>query len=159
LGNTIFILCWSYFKIHVDENGKRSIAKRLFKGEAYRPYWLRYNFVFYKLLLYVFCSIVILRRVFPYSVPHFILIFFCSCFDYVYFVIVCWSRFKIRKAEHGKRSIAKRLFKGEAYRPYRLRYKFREKVWQNIVKIYPITDHSNRFHFNNQIKELPKTTS
>jgi hypothetical protein len=28
-----------------------------------------------------------------------------------------------QEAEHGKRSIAKRLFKGEAYRPYRLRYK------------------------------------
>jgi hypothetical protein len=30
--------------------------------------------------------------------------------------------FKNQEAEHGKRSIAKRLFKGEAYRPYRLRY-------------------------------------
>jgi hypothetical protein len=29
-----------YAKIHVAENGKRSIAERLFKGEAYRPYRL-----------------------------------------------------------------------------------------------------------------------
>jgi hypothetical protein len=29
---------------------------------------------------------------------------------------LCQSRFTIRKAEHGKRSIAERLFKGEAYR-------------------------------------------
>jgi hypothetical protein len=31
--------------------------------------------------------------------------------------------FDIHEAEHGKRSNAERLFKGEAYRPYRLRYK------------------------------------
>jgi hypothetical protein len=31
--------------------------------------------------------------------------------------------FQNQGAEHGKRSIAKRLFMGEAYRPYRLRYK------------------------------------
>ncbi|MDR0390463.1 MAG: hypothetical protein LBH59_01035 [Planctomycetaceae bacterium] len=35
---------------------------------------------------------------------------------------LCRSRFKIRKAEHGKRNNVERLFKGEAYRPYRLRY-------------------------------------
>ncbi|MDR1290142.1 MAG: DUF1559 domain-containing protein [Planctomycetaceae bacterium] len=31
--------------------------------------------------------------------------------------------FDIHEAEHGKRSNAERLFKGDAYRPYRLRYK------------------------------------
>jgi hypothetical protein len=29
-------------KIHVAENGKRNNVERLFKGEAYRPYRLRY---------------------------------------------------------------------------------------------------------------------
>jgi hypothetical protein len=29
--------------------------------------------------------------------------------------------FKIHVAEHGKRNNVERLFKGEAYRPYRLR--------------------------------------
>ncbi|MDR0391103.1 MAG: hypothetical protein LBH59_04280 [Planctomycetaceae bacterium] len=31
------------FKIHVAENSKRNNVERLFKGEAYRPYRLRYN--------------------------------------------------------------------------------------------------------------------
>ncbi|MDR0391862.1 MAG: hypothetical protein LBH59_08145 [Planctomycetaceae bacterium] len=37
----------SYFKIHVAENGKRDNVERLFKGEAYLPYWLRYKNAFY----------------------------------------------------------------------------------------------------------------
>jgi hypothetical protein len=37
--------------------------------------------------------------------------------------VILKSRFKIHEAEYGNRSIAERLFKGEAYRPYQLRYK------------------------------------
>ncbi|MDR0391637.1 MAG: hypothetical protein LBH59_07000 [Planctomycetaceae bacterium] len=43
------------FKNQEAEHGKRSIAKRLFKGEAYRPYRLRYNID----VLFVFCTITI----------------------------------------------------------------------------------------------------
>ncbi|MDR0391315.1 MAG: hypothetical protein LBH59_05380 [Planctomycetaceae bacterium] len=32
----------SHFKIHVAEHSKRNNMERLFKGEAYRPYRLRY---------------------------------------------------------------------------------------------------------------------
>ncbi|MDR0390501.1 MAG: hypothetical protein LBH59_01235 [Planctomycetaceae bacterium] len=47
--------------------------------------------------------------------------FFGGCV--VVWELVCCSYFKIRVAKHGNRNNVERLFKGEAYRPYRLRYR------------------------------------